>query len=103
MYKFEGLGTTHMVVTDDAGEQDSLKLRVHSFLLKLNQGRVCLNYKEFMRDEHWLPKDGQGWPVFKPEATINLANLKPMPTSPIANFSEVERRVQVSSRCSRLS
>ena len=96
IYKFDGLGTTHFTVTNEAtGEVDSIKQRIHSFLLKMDQGRVCLYWKEFMRDDIWQPTQGPGWPVFKPDVKVDLANLKPMPTFPIANFKEVEIRVQV--------
>lgn len=96
MHKFEGFGTTHFVVTDEAtGGTMSLKLRIHSFMLKMEGGQVRLHWEEFMRDKLWQPQDSPGWPVFKQGAHVDLANLVGVPTKPVANFEEVEKRVKV--------
>lgn len=96
MYKFQGIGTTHFVVEDEATDTNmTLKLRIHSFLFKMVDGQVRLFWKEFMRDEEWQPRDRPGWPVFLPGAKVDLADLKVVPTLPIANFPDVTKRLQV--------
>ena len=99
MHKFDGLGTTHFTVKDDATDvTEALKLRVHHITLKILDGHVCALkfYKEFMRDKTLLPADGKGWPVFLPEAEMDLAHLETMPTFPVANLNETETRLQAS-------
>ena len=97
MHKFDGLGTTHFTVKDDAsGVTEALKLRVHHITLKILDGHVCAFYKEFMRDKTLLLADGKGWPVFLPEADLDLAHLETMPTFPLANLNETETRLQAS-------
>ena len=46
-----------------------------------------------MRDKTLLPADGKGWPVFLPEADLDLAHLE---TFPVANLNETETRLQAS-------
>ena len=97
MHKFDGLNTTHFTVRDDAsGITEAMKLRVHHITLKILDGRVCAFYKEFMRDKPLLPADGKGWPVFLPDADLDLAQLETMPTYSVANFAETETRLQAS-------
>lgn len=97
MHEFFGLGTTHITeVDEETGVKESLKLRVHSFLIKPQDGKACVFWKEFMRDKTWLPEDGKGWPVFKEGVDLDLSSLEPMPTRPISGFAEVEKRLQVS-------
>ena len=95
MYPFQGLGTTHIVVNDEAGKKETLKVRIHHLTLKLHEGRVCAFWKEFMRDELLLPADGNGWPVFKDGADLSLSGLETMKTLPIANIEGAEKRIQV--------
>ena len=61
----------------------------------MQDGRVCVFYKEFMRDKHLLPQGGKGWPVFKPDANLDLSQLETMPTLPLPNFADIEKRLQV--------
>ena len=94
MHEFFGLGTTHFTEIDpDTGLKESIKLRVHSLLIKLQDGKACIQWKEFMRDEKWLPADEMGWPVFKDDADLDVSSLQPMPTRPITAFADVEKRV----------
>ena len=95
MHKFDGLGTTHFTCGDEAGHMESMKLRVHHITLKKINGRVCLFYKEFMRDQDLLPKGGRGWPVFKDNSDLDLRQVTVMPTKPIAQLEDVERRLKV--------
>ena len=97
MHEFFGLGTTHFTEVDpDTGLKESTKLRVHSLLIKLQDGKACIQWKEFMRDEKWLPADEVGWPVFKDDVDLDVSSLQPMSTRPITAFADVEKRVQVS-------
>ena len=97
MHRFDGLGTTHFTVPDEAsGVTEALKLRVHHITLKMVDGHVCLFYKEFMRDKTLLPADGKGWPVFLPGADLDLVQLETMPTFPVASFADTETRLQAS-------
>ena len=97
MHEFFGLGTTHITeVDDDTGVKEVLKVRVHSLLIKLSAGKACVFWKEFMRDKTWLPEDNIGWPVFKDGVDLSLESLQPMPTRPVSNFVEVEKRLKVS-------
>lgn len=99
MHEFFGLGTTHFTeVDEDTGAKEVIKLRVHSLLIKLHNGRACVYWKEFMRDETWLPEDGVGWPIFKEDVDLNLSTLQTMPTLPITGFAEVEKRIKVDFR-----
>ena len=96
MHAFFGLGTTHFTeVDEETGVKEVIKLRVHSLLVKLQNGKTCVMWKEFMRDDTWLPEDGVGWPVFKDDADLDLSSLQPMPTRPISGFVKVEKLVQV--------
>lgn len=95
MHKFDGLGTTHFTTTDADGHTEAMKLRIHHMTLKKVDGRVCLFYKQFMRDKELLPKGGKGWPVFKDNADLSLTGLKVMPTKPVTQFEEVEKRLKV--------
>ena len=98
MHEFSGLGTTHFTeVDEDTGPNEVIKLRVHSLLIKLHNGKACVYWKEFMRDDTWLPEDGVAWPVFKENVSPNLDTLEAMPTKPIARLVEVEKRVKVGS------
>ena len=98
MHEFFGLGTTHFTeVDEDTGAKEVIKLRVHSLLIKLHNGKACVYWKEFMRDDTWLPEDGVGWPVFKENVSLSLGILEAMPTKPIARLVEVEKRVKVGS------
>ena len=96
MHEFFGLGTTHFTEVD-TGAKEVIKLRVHSLLIKLHNGKACVYWKEFMRDDTWLPEDGVGWPVFKENVSLSLDTLEAMPTKPIAGLVEVEKRVKVGS------
>ena len=97
MHEFFGLGTTHITeVGEDTGIKEVLKVRVHSLLMKLAAGKACVFWKEFMRDKTWLLEDNIGWPVFKEGVDLSLSTLEPMPTRPISNFDEVEKRLKVS-------
>ena len=95
MHKFDGLGTTHFTNTDDAGNTESMKLRIHHMTLKKVDGRVCLFYEKFMRDNELLPKGDKGWPVFKDNADLNLSGLTVMATKPVTQFAEVEKKLNV--------
>ena len=95
MHKFDGLGTSHFTSTDDQGNTECMKLRIHNVTLKKVDGRVCLFYKQFMRDKELLPKGGKGWPVFKDNADLDLSGLTIMPTKPVTQFDEVEKRLKV--------
>lgn len=96
MHEFFGLGTTHFTeVNEDSGAKEVIKLRVHSLLIKLVNGKACVFWKQFMRDEVWLPEDGVGWPVFKENVDLDLGTLTAMPTKPISGLLEVEKRVKV--------
>ena len=77
-------------------DQRGHKLRVHSLLVKMHNGRACVYWKEFMRDDTWLPEDGVGWPIFKENVDLDLETLTAMPTKPISGLGEVEKRVRVS-------
>ena len=97
MHEFFGLGTTHFTeVNQDTGTKEVIKLRVHSLLVKMHNGRACVYWKEFMRDDTWLPEDGVGWPIFKENVDLDLETLTAMPTKPISGLGEVEKRVRVS-------
>ena len=97
MHEFFRLGTTHFTeVNQDTGTKEVIKLRVHSLLVKMHNGRACVYWKEFMRDETWLPEDGVGWPVFKENVDLDLETLTAMPTKPNSGLGEVEKRVRVS-------
>ena len=103
MHSFFGLGTTHFTeVDEETGVKEVIKLRVHSLLIKLQDGKACVFWKEFMRDNIWLPEDGVGWPVFKDGVDLDLSSLEPMPTGPISGFADVEKRLQVGCFCCRL-
>ena len=96
MHEFFGLGTTHFCEVDvETGAKEVLKLRVHSLLIKLHDGKACVYWKEFMRDKTWQPENGSGWPAFKEGVDLDLASLQPMPTPPINGFADVEKRVLV--------
>ena len=100
MHEFFGLGTTHFTeVDEDTGAKEVIKLRVHSLLIKLHNGKAVVYWKKFMRDDTWLPEDGVGWPVFKKRFNVSLSldTLEAMPTKPIAGPVEVEKRVKVGS------
>ena len=96
MYQFQGLGTTHMTVKDNkTGRMESLKFRIHHMTLKMLNGRVCVFYKEFMRDKNLLPGDGNGWPIFLEGANLDLAGLTTAPTLPPANLEETKKNIRV--------
>ncbi|KAL3144598.1 hypothetical protein ABBQ32_004322 [Trebouxia sp. C0010 RCD-2024] len=88
MHEFFGLGSTHFTEVDPhTGLKESIKLRVHSLLIKLQDDKACIQWKEFMRDEKWLPEDEVGWPVFKDDVDLDVSSLQPMPTRPITALS----------------
>jgi hypothetical protein len=95
MHQFQGLGTTHMNLTDEKGNMEALKFRIHHMTIKIVNGKACVFYKEFMRDEHLLPGDGQGWPVFLDGASLDLSELVVMPTLAVANMVEIEKNIKV--------
>ena len=96
MHEFFGLGTTHFTeVDEETGAKEVIKLRVHSLLIKKVDCRACVFWKEFMRDDIWLPEDNLGWPVFKEDVNLDLSTLAAMPTRPISGLTDVEKRVQV--------
>ena len=96
MHDFFGLGTTHFTeVNEQSGTKEVIKLRVHSMLIKLVNGRACVFWKQFMRNDVWLPEDGVGWPVFKENVDLDLNKLTAMPTKPISGLPEVEKRIKV--------
>ena len=96
MHEFFGLGTTHFTeVDEDTGVKEVLKLRVHSLLIKPQNGQACVFCKEFMRDDTWLPQDGVGRPVFKEDVDLDTSSLQAMPTKPVSGFADVEKRLQV--------
>lgn len=100
MHEFFGLGTTHFAeVNEMNGAKEVIKLRVHSILIKMHNGRACVYWKEFMRDDIWLPEDGVGWPVFKENVDLDLETLTAMPTKPITGLVEVQKRVKVRLNC----
>lgn len=45
-------------------ENPAIQLRVHSFQITLVEGVPHLRWKEYMRDEEWLPAASNGWQVF---------------------------------------
>ena len=45
-------------------ENPAIQLRVHSFQISLVEGVPHLRWKEYMRDEEWLPAASNGWKVF---------------------------------------
>ncbi|KAL0018816.1 hypothetical protein WJX77_001366 [Trebouxia sp. C0004] len=57
-------------------------------MIKKVNGRPSVFWKEFMRDKIWLPEDGIGWPVFKPDVDFNLSSLSAMPTRPVNGLAE---------------
>ncbi|DBA76147.1 TPA: hypothetical protein ACH3X1_009882 [Trebouxia sp. C0004] len=67
-------------------------LKLQLMIKKVN-GRPSVFWKEFMRDKIWLPEDGIGWPVFKPDVDFNLSSLSAMPTRPVNGLAEVDKRV----------
>ena len=95
MHEFFGLGTTHLTEVNEDGTKEVTKLRVHSLLVTMSNGKACVFWKEFTRDDIWLPIQGGGWPVFKENVDLDMETLTDMPTKPITEMDDVEKRVKV--------
>ncbi|DBA67769.1 TPA: hypothetical protein ACH3X2_001203 [Trebouxia sp. C0005] len=94
MHEFFGLGTTHLTEVNEDGTKEVTKLRVHSLLVTMSNGKACVFWKEFTRDDIWLPIQGGGWPVFKENVDLDMETLTDMPTKPITEMDDVEKRVK---------
>ena len=96
MHEFFGLGTNHFTkVDEETGAKEVIKLQVHSLLIKLVDGKACVFWKEFTRDDIWLPQDNLSWPVFKEDVNLDLSTLAAMYTLPISGLTDIEKRLQV--------
>lgn len=67
MHTFSGFGVTR------SRQDPNVKKSVHAFNLQLSDGVPVVRYKEFMRDDVWLPEQAP-WPVFTEGGLVDLRN-----------------------------